>query len=243
MQELLLDELKQPLLVIGVKGERALAAETLRRVASGEIPVSALSDSAAGNLAPVQGGVAPWEKLLIDDQRAISLDSMTKAVAIARQPARKRQALWEVWEADRDRIMGDPLGRFTGSLAHAVTPALTAASTAFSRYETELGASAILLAAERHRRKVGSWPEAVATIDRAILASAPADPFSGRSYRIEQRDGRLFVYSIGPNGQNEHGEYNPRTWMREGPDDVGASAWDVSLRKQPFTATNDDIDE
>jgi hypothetical protein len=232
MQELLLDELKQPLLVIGVKGERALSAETIRRIAAGEIPVSALSDSAGGRRDPAPAAVAPWEKLLYDFQLAQSLHSMTKAVTIARQPARKRQALWESWEADRNRIMRDPLGRFTSSIAYAVTPAVIAASTAFSRYETELGAHAILLAGERHRRKFGNWPDSVAAIDRAILASAPADPFSGRPYRLLQRDGRLLIYSIGPNGQNELGEYNPRAWMREGPDDVGASAWDVSLRAQ-----------
>jgi hypothetical protein len=232
MQELLLDELKQPLLVIGVKGERALSAETIRRIAAGEIAVSELSDSAGRSRTDRPAAVAPWEKLLYDYQQALSLDSLTKAVTIARQPARKRQPLWEAWEATRDRISRDPVGRFTGSLAYSVTPALTAASAGFSRHETELGANAILLAAERHRRKFGNWPDAVAGIDRAILVSAPADPFSGRSYRLEQRDGRLFVYSIGPNGQNEHGEYDPRAWMREGPDDVGASAWDVSLRAQ-----------
>jgi hypothetical protein len=232
MQELLLDELKQPLLVIGVKGERALSAETIRRIAAGELPASALSDSAGGSREPAPVAVAPWEKLLYDFQLALSLDSMTKAVKIARQPASKRQALWESWEADRNRIMRDPLGRFTSSIAYAVTPAVIAASTAFSRYETELGAHAILLAGERHRRKFGNWPDSVAAIDRAILASAPVDPFSGRPYRLVQRDGRLLIYSIGPNGQNELGEYNPRAWMKEGPDDVGASAWDVSARAQ-----------
>jgi hypothetical protein len=242
MQELLLDELKQPLLVIGVKGERALAAETIRRVAAGEVPVTALSDSAEGRRAPAPGPLEPWEKLLYDFQLALSLDSMTKAVTIARQPARKRDRLWESWEANRNRIIQDPLGRFTGSIALAVTPAVTAASNAFSRYETELGAHAILLAAERHRRKFGNWPDSVAAIDRAILASAPADPFSGRPYQLVQRDSRLVIYSIGPNGQNELGEFNPRAWMREGPDDLGASAWDISLRAQSHSTNEDETD-
>lgn len=233
MQELLLDELKQPLLVIAVNGERALSAETIRRIAAGEIAVFELSDSAGRSRTDAPAAVAPWEKLLFDHQQALSLDSLTKAVAIARQPARKRQPLWEEWEATRNQNIGDPLGRFTASIADAVTPALTAASTAFSRYETELGANAILMAAERHRRKFGKWPDAVANIDRAILVNAPTDPFSGRSYRLVHRDGRLFVYSIGPNGQNEKGEYDPRAWMRDGPDDVGASAWEVSRRAQP----------
>ncbi len=47
LQELLLDEMKQPLLLVGVKGERAVLTEIIRRLGTGEIPISALSDSAA----------------------------------------------------------------------------------------------------------------------------------------------------------------------------------------------------
>ena len=40
LQELLLDEMKQPLLLVGVKGERAVLTEIIRRLGTGEIPIS-----------------------------------------------------------------------------------------------------------------------------------------------------------------------------------------------------------
>ncbi len=47
LQDLILDEMKQPLLVAGVKGERAVLVEVIRRLGSGDIPISARSLAAA----------------------------------------------------------------------------------------------------------------------------------------------------------------------------------------------------
>ncbi len=88
LQELLLDEMKQPLLIIGVKGERAVLTEIIRRLGTGEIPISALSDGAASDRAGPPGAVAPWGKLWFDQQQAVALERMTEAVAIA--PAHRR---------------------------------------------------------------------------------------------------------------------------------------------------------
>jgi hypothetical protein len=91
----------------------------------------------------------------------------------------------------------------------------------------------ILLAAERHRRETGAWPESIAAIDRKILPYPPADPFTGDDYRMEHRDGRLLVYSIGPNRKDEHGAFDLKKSTTGGPDDDAAIAWDVDLRRQP----------
>jgi hypothetical protein len=90
-----------------------------------------------------------------------------------------------------------------------------------------------LLAAEHHRRKAGDQPPSIAAIDRIILPIAPVDPFSGRSFRMERRDGELFNDSIGPNREDEPGAYDPKKWMKGGLDDAGASVWDVPMRRRP----------
>ena len=59
----------------------------------------------------------------------------------------------------------------------------------------------------------------------------PVDEFSGKPFCVECEGGRFLIYSIGPNAVDEHGAYNPRMWSNGGPDDAGASAWDVSLRR------------
>ncbi len=86
----------------------------------------------------------------------------------------------------------------------------------------------------RQRRKTGKWPASIKEIDAAILPEAPLDPFNGEPFRLEHRDGQLLVYSVGLNRTDEHGNYDPRRWLRGGPDDIGVRAWDLHLRRQPF---------
>ena len=232
LQDLLLDEMKQPLLLVGVKGERAVLSELIRRLGTGETPITALSDSVASARAGLPGEVAPWGKVWFDHQQAVALERMTAAVAIARRPIDERPALWRAWEAEADQRKRHLIVAYAEMIPLMLAPAVATASSAFARYQTDLAANVILVAAERHRKKTGKWPESVAAIDRSILPSAPADPFTGASFRMEHRDGQLFVYSLGPNGMDEHGAYSPRTWMSGVDDDAGAQLWDVSERRR-----------
>ncbi len=168
---------------------------------------------------------------------------MTEAVAIARRPIDERPALWRAWEADAERRKRNPVGAYTEMLPLLLAPAVATASTAFSRYQTDLAANAILIAAERHRKKTGKWPESVAAIDRTLLRNPPADPFTGASFRLEHHDGQLFVYSLGPNGMDEHGAYSHRTWMSGLDDDAGAQLWDVTERGRKVPPEPDIDDE
>jgi hypothetical protein len=234
LQSLIVDELGQPLLLHGMRGERAIMTEMIRRVGAGEIPISALSDSrTAFDPGSFRAAIAPWGRLWFDNQRAVALEWSNDAVAIARRPLAEGTALWDAWEARIARVKESRFGIYTATLPLLMTPALRASSSAFSRYQAELGAAATFLAAERHRRKAGAWPESVAAIERDLLPKPPLDPFSGQPFRMEHRDGRLFVYSIGPDRVDEHGEYNVIVWGKGGPDDVGAIGWDMGLRGRP----------
>jgi hypothetical protein len=202
--------------------------EVIRRLGDGEIPFSALSGGSAPEGAP--GAVAPWGKLWFDQQRAVALEWMNGAVDIARRPTSEQAPLWRDWEASHVQVMASPLGRYTAMLPLLLVPAISSASTAFSRVQCELGTSAILLAAERHRKKTRAWPASTAAIDGGILPNAPGDPFSRRPYRMVHDQGQLVVYSIGPNRRDERGVYDPKRGPNAGEDDIGARAWDVSLR-------------
>ncbi len=233
LQALVLDELAQPLLLHGMKGERATLVELFRRVGSGEVPISALSDGGPpfDPNAP-RPAIAPWGKLWFDHQRAVGLEWLNSAVAIARRPTPERPALWDEWEAEIQRVKRRQIGIYTATLPLLMMPAVSTSSSAESRFQCGLGATAILLAAERHRRKTGDWPASIAAIDRSLLPDAPLDPFSGQAFRMDRRDGQLFIHSIGPNHRDEHGAYDPKRWTKGGPDDVGVRAWDVPLRRQ-----------
>jgi hypothetical protein len=230
LQVLVLDELAQPLLLHGMRGERAIQSELIRRVGAGEIPITALGGATFDPEGP-RAVMGPCITLWFDYQQAVGLEWLNEAVAIARRPAAERPPLWEQWEANRDRVRRSRLV-FTAVLPLLLMPVLPSAGMAHSRYHAELGAASILLAAERHRRKTGAWPASIAAIDPAFLPSRPVDPFTGQPFRMEHREGQLRIYSLGPNHQDEHGAYDPKQWMKQRLDDYGTGAWDVPLRRQ-----------
>jgi hypothetical protein len=234
LQSLILDEIGQPLLIHALRGERAVSAEVIRRVEAGGLPFSALADfrSTSDPDGP-RTTKLPLMKLLAENQRALALEWMNAAVAVERRPVAERLRLWQAWQAEVDRVRLSRFGKYTATMPILMSPAVSSSHQAHARYRCTLGATAILLAAERHRRKAGDWPAAIDAIDEAILADAPIDPYSGRAFRMERRDGRLFIYSIGPNGRDEHGTYDPRKWMKgTTDDDAGAVGWDLPLRRR-----------
>jgi hypothetical protein len=233
LQALVLEELAQPLLVPGAKGERATLDEIIRRIREGEMPISALSDGGPPfdpDAPPTP--LAPWGRLMFDNQRAIGLEWTNKMVTIAGQPNPARSALVEALQAEVDRVRREPFAAWTATLPILMSPPFHAATAAASRYQSQLGSTAILLAAERHRLKDGDWPGSIAEISPTLLPSAPVDPFTGQPFRMERRDGQFLVYSVGPNGKDEHGTVAPGLWAKDKPDDYGTGAWDMALRRQ-----------
>jgi hypothetical protein len=234
LQAVVLDEMNAPLTLYGMRGERATLTELTRRIGSGELPISSLSSQ--GSQSAVGGApsaVAPWGRLWFDNQLAVALEWTNQAVAIARRPPAEQRPGWKAWEDEFQRVRHSRTGIYTAMFPLLMMPGLSAYSSAQARYQAELGATALLLAAERHRRKSGAWPASADSMAPEILTDPPLDPFSGRPFVFERRDGRLIVHSVGPNLRDEHGAYEPKRWNNGGHDDVGATAWDVTLRGQP----------
>jgi hypothetical protein len=231
LQDVVLDELAQPILLQGVRGERAALDELIRRIRDAEISIESLADNRKPN-EPIPP-VSPWGKLSFDNQRALSLEWMNELEAFVKLRPMMRPPRFRAWEAEIIRVAKSRFERHVSTIPMLMMPAINAAEQAQSRYQSELGAMAILLAAERHRRKTGDWPASIAAIDPAFLAPPPVDPFTDEPYRLERRDGQFLVHSIGPNLKDEHGAYEPRKLMQGGPDDFGTGAWDLPLRRRP----------
>ncbi len=243
LQAIILDEQSQPRLLMAIKGERALLDEAIRRLEAGEVAFSSLTRAAGtGSFGSGSAGnfFSRLARLALNGQRAVALEWLNDAVAISGRPASEQRDLWTAWEARIVAVKRSRFGQFTAMLPILLVPAVSAASSAFSRNQAELGATAILIAAERHRRRTGKWPASVKEIDPAILPAPPLDPFNGKPFHIEHRDGQLFIYSIGPNGKDDHGAFDPRRRAMGAPDDVGARAWDIDLRRQPQEQSDDE---
>ncbi len=232
IQRVITDERAQRILVIPLRGERAVQAELLRRISEGELPISALSGDLKPGVVVPRPADSPFNELWFDYQITVSLDWTNDAVDIAKSPTVDQPARWRAWDAKIAEVRNSRLGIYTSTLPLLLVPALSASGTAFCRYQSELGATLVLIAAERHRLKSGDRPSSIEDIDRTILPVAPTDPYSGQPFRMAHRDGQLLVYSIGPNGKDEQGAYDQKRWPK-GPDDVGARAWDVNLRSHP----------
>lgn len=228
LQEELQAEWERPLELSGIRGERAMMVELLRRVADGEIPLD-FNFYEPGDPVP---GVASWMRVALKYQIGLMLELTNSGVEIAKLPPHERLAGWEAWEARIEFEREDWHAPYTKTFAILMTPALQSSGMAHLRYQAELGAMVILLAAERHRLRHGEWPGAIGAIDPDLLPESPIDPFSGEEYRVHRPEGRFIVASIGPNGEDDGGEYLPKTWMNGGPDDVGGTAWEVGFRGQ-----------
>jgi hypothetical protein len=218
-----------------LRGERAVQTEIIRRIREGEMPIDALSEGGKPYLpgAPPTP-ISPWGRLMFDSQQAFALEWTNRLNDIAKRPDFERPPLLQALEAEVDRTRRSRIGVWAATIPMLMMPAASVPFRAEARYHANLGSMAILLAAERHRLKAGDWPDSIAAIDPTFLPAAPVDPFSGRPFRVERRDGQFLVYSVGPNGKDEHGTIDPASWMRkELADDYGTGAWDVPLRRQP----------
>jgi hypothetical protein len=86
-------------------------------------------------------------------------------------------------------------------------------------------AAEVLVAATRYRIATATLPESAASLVPAHLPAVPRDPFTDdaplRSRRTD--DGRLVVYSVGLDGEDDGGPPAPGVEKPEGNDDVGLS--------------------
>jgi hypothetical protein len=229
-QSLIRDEADQPLLLYSMRGERATLDEIIRRVQTGKIPLSAVTGGpkqSGSNIADT--AIASLSGAFSSNQRAVALEWMNEAVAIAKRPSAEQESLWTDWQAEITAVVQSRFGRFTTMLPLLLVPGMSS-SRAFVNYRADLGATAILIAAERHRLKTGDWPTSIAAIDRSVLPRPPLDPYTGQAFHMERHDGQLVIYSVGSNLEDEHGAEPAKRGIRSGPDDVSARAWDSSMR-------------
>ncbi len=66
------------------------------------------------------------------------------------------------------------------------------------------------LAAERYRLAHGHWPEALVQLAPKYLPLVPIDPFSGQPIKMLMTPEELTIYSVGPDGEDNHGKMSER---------------------------------
>ncbi len=228
LQAVALDELDQPLMIYALRGERASLVEILRRLGSGKLTLEDLAD---GFHPDTPRRSSPMMKFWLQIQEAVVLRWMNDVMEIEKLPYADRTSRWAKWVY---RLEAKPDSPRFWVLLHAIKlfPAVQAAALLAALHRADLGATALLLAAERYRRKHGRWPVSIEAIDKDILSRAPDDPFTGQPYRLLRKEREILIYSVGVNKKDEHGEHHARQYSPEGPDDIAARAWDVPQRRR-----------
>ena len=237
LQHLLEKEEAEPLLLIGVRGERAMFDRFLDAVEAGDIPRRDLL-----RLAPRYGIEVSWRDsallltgLTIKNERAALLHHMTEYVEIAKLPVEEWAGALEQWVAKHDQLP---------SLARALTAGpprdLTLARMVevHRHSQTVMRCAMVLTALERYRRANERWPDRLEDLVPAFLPrGVPRDPYDGELLRYHRITDGVVVYSVGPDGQDDGGvKLTHRRISSPGPPpagvDVGFRLWDPAQRRQ-----------
>ncbi|WP_165253180.1 hypothetical protein [Paludisphaera soli] len=236
LQALILDEYDQPRLDYALCGERAMLVELIGRIGDGELSMDALSGAKGpdGGPPPVRSlsgltVVRSWY------ETSVALRWFNELISVLELPEDVWPDALEAYQVRVEAVRKSRIGPYTATLPILMMPAIESIFQAELRLRAELGATALLIAAERHRLATGAWPASPGDIDDELLdVGQPSDPHTGEPFRMEHVDGRLRIYSIGPNLRDERGSYIPRKadWNQTD-DDIGAVGYDPDLRGRP----------
>jgi len=107
----------------------------------------------------------------------------------------------------------------------------------YLRSQASLRCGIVMLAAERYRRAHQHWPQGMDDLVPAYLSRAPADPFDGQPLRIRSFADGIVVYSVGDDSRDRAGNLsnagNLRDDAQRPTSNWGFRLFDVRKRRQP----------
>jgi hypothetical protein len=227
-QRLLEEELEEPLLLYGARGERALSDCLMAVIDSGEMTTS---QAVAGLTASPQNALYSLEDLQlllvpgsVKFNRAELLRFHNRFVEIAKRPVEEQKALIEELDASSKNL---PV------LARALGAAVGHCAATYQRDRAELRCAQVIVAAERYRLARGRWPGKLDDLVGAYLKEVPLDPADGKLLKYRRDPGFISIYAVGADGKDHGGKVGNDTWKTGF--DLGLRLWDVENRRQPPT--------
>jgi hypothetical protein len=185
-QRLIESEIKEPLLWLALRGDRATADIEWAEVEAAHRDVLALDRAfgAAPNepeLVTADTPLAPVERWLRGGQdklnKAQYLKQLTNAIDLAIRPIEEHAGKWSTFDGP---------------------PGLPGVAKAFIGGNIRLRCTAAALAAERYRVANGQWPTTWDALVPNYLSGMPVDPYGGQPLQLKRLDDGLEVSSAGP---------------------------------------------
>jgi hypothetical protein len=219
---------EEPLLLYGVRGERAAWDVLMARLGDGTVT---LNDIAGTKEEGLSFGTFAWwlYRCRVSRNRAFALRWYGEAVAAARLPVHEQAPIIRSLRGK----LPDP-GDKDYVLARLLLPAVDKVAEGGWRAAAEARCVAVGLVCERFRLAHGRWPESLSAVPADLLpGGVPFDPFDGQPLRYRRLDDGAVVYSVGPDGKDDGGALD-RQVMPGAPDsDIGFRLWDPAHRRKP----------
>jgi hypothetical protein len=232
-QQRLAAELAEPVLLTGMRGERAGMTEMLGAFYTGELRLGELSGGTKPQPPTAYERFCGWLYIRprVRRNQAVYLEKMTGAIETLKGPAPQQRTAFRQLEQDAKeiRVSSPHL-----SLVALFVKALHRVVEADHRRIALLQSARVALAAERFRLLHGEWPQTPHQLVPALLDKIPDDPFGDGPLRFRRLEDGIVVYSVGPNEVDDGGEVDRRSGNV--PADIGFRLWDPEWRRQPPSA-------
>jgi hypothetical protein len=226
LQEALFAEVEEPVLLNGLRGERAVMNRFYDGANNGTISADAIAKMGDVRASAESRTVFYFRRAFLPEDQRRFLRTMSELIEVGKGPPQDRIARTEQIEADLRA------NRDIRYLWHALfTPAAVKVMEASVRNRAELLAAATLIACERFRLTRGRWPTSLAEIPKDILPTVPTDPFTGAPIRFAKLPDGIAVYSAAP--KTIRSLEQPRLTNPLGGSEVGWRLYDPQLRRLP----------
>ncbi len=179
--------------------EEAFGQATVYDVATGRISLGELGAINGKPCSSPTGWFPPVYRLFFLGE---DLDSYHRIAAtwqrLAMKPYYQAKPEWDAFEA---KFVARPVGLLTKMLAPAVAHCSEAAARADAQHDVLRLAVAVCRFQARHNR----FPSDPSELVPDCIAAVPRDPFDGKPLRMKKTEGKLVVYSIGPDAIDNGG--------------------------------------
>jgi len=218
---------------VGQRGYRALIHNLFDGVASGEAPVKGhlRLDLKGGDVARKARAFVVISTFL-KHNHAVYLEELTKLLASSTLADwESRAAIEQQRKSLRSGVAAIDFGRDV--ISFGIASRWGEGHTAWLRVKTRLRCAAIALAVERFRLANNRWPEKLSDLSPAMLSEIPVDPFNGEPLRYARVKDGVVVYSVGPDGENNSGAFDPKKSSHDPGQDIVFRLYDLDQRGLP----------
>jgi hypothetical protein len=215
-----------PLIVPGLRGERALLSVLFDRLASGQVPLAELISTLPEG--PVRMSRLEWfhYRAKVPSDHAHFLRLTNRMVEATRYPFHEQfiefAVLGSLAEGNREHL-----------LTRAVMPPFDRVQAASQAMRAGVDCARVAIAIERYRQANQRWPESLEELPTELLPAVPPDPYDGRPLRFRRTGYGAVIYSVGPDRTDDGGDIQGSRAMGLPAPDMGFRLWDPSKRGLP----------